>query len=34
MMTLLSAFGLDINYQNKQGTTPLQEAIRNKLKSL
>ena len=34
LLILLNAFGLDINYHNKQGTTPLQEAVRNKLKSL
>ena len=34
MMILLIAYGLDVNYHNKQGFTPLMEAIKNKLKSL
>lgn len=34
IMVLLLSLGLDINYINKHGFTPLQESVRGKLKNL
>jgi ankyrin repeat protein len=34
LIIILINFGLDVNYHNKNGFTPLIEAIRNKLRSL
>lgn len=34
MLIMLLALGLDVNYHNKQGYSPLHEAIRGKLKTL
>lgn len=34
MIVTLVMFGLDLNYTNKQGYSPLMESIKGKLKSL
>lgn len=34
ILIILINFGLDVNYHNKSGFTPLMEAIKNKLRSL